>query len=186
MNILSWIVYTVWLGSEVILNRRLRSTAGDAAGKDKGSLLLIWVTIVVVCFAAGFISGASFFPIYATLTGYYLALAVIVLGVVLRLLAVYSLGKFFTVDVTIRQGHQLKQDGAYRFIRHPSYAASLLSFAGYGASLNNWVSLLLVLVVMFIVFSYRVSIEENVLAAEFGDAYTAYKKRTKRLIPFVY
>lgn len=186
MNTIAWIVYIVWFGSEIVLNRMLRSNATDTPKKDKGSLLIIWVTIVVACFTAGFLTGVTSFPIYSTAVWYYVSLAVIVLGVVLRLLAVSALGKFFTVDVTIREGHQLKQNGMYKYIRHPSYAASLLSFAGYGLSLNNWVSFLLVFVAVFAVFSYRIGIEEKVLAAQFGEAYTAYKKRTKRLIPFVY
>ena len=186
MNTIAWIVYAVWLGSEIILNRMLRSNATDTPKKDKGSLLIIWVTIVVACFTAGFLTGVISVPIYATVAAYVASLAIIVLGVVLRLLAISALGKFFTVDVTIREGHQLKQDGMYRYVRHPSYAASLLSFVGYGLSLNNWVSLIIVTVAVFAVFSYRIGIEEKVLAAQFGEAYTAYKKRTKRLIPFVY
>ena len=34
-------------------------------------------------------------------------------------------------------------DGPYRLLRHPSYAGSLLTLAGIGLALGNWLSLLL-------------------------------------------
>lgn len=33
--------------------------------------------------------------------------------------------------------------------------------------------------------TYRISLEENVLKAEFGQEYADYAKKTKRLIPFL-
>jgi protein-S-isoprenylcysteine O-methyltransferase Ste14 len=104
----------------------------------------------------------------------------------LRLTAIISLGRFFTVNVAIREGHTIKQDGMYKYVRHPSYAASLLSFLGFGISLNNWVSLLVVFVPVTIAFLYRIKVEEAMLSAGLGDAYTAYKKRTYRLLPGIY
>jgi protein-S-isoprenylcysteine O-methyltransferase Ste14 len=63
---------------------------------------------------------------------------------------------------------------------------SLLTFLGLGLSLNNWAALLIAFIPPFFAFSYRIKIEENVLANEFGQEYTEYRKQTKKLIPFVY
>jgi protein-S-isoprenylcysteine O-methyltransferase Ste14 len=38
----------------------------------------------------------------------------------------------------------------------------------------------------FAVFLWRIHVEEGALTAALGDAYTNYKARTRRLIPFVY
>jgi isoprenylcysteine carboxyl methyltransferase (ICMT) family protein YpbQ len=35
---------------------------------------------------------------------------------ILRFIVVYSPGRFFTVDLTIREQHKLKKDGLYRII----------------------------------------------------------------------
>ena len=116
----------------------------------------------------------------------YEGLALIIAGMILRLTIVSSLGKFFTVNVTILEDHKLKQDGFYKYVRHPSYSASLLSLIGYGVSLNNWISLVIVAGAALTAFLIRIRIEEKMLADHFGSQYVEYKKKTKRLIPFVY
>src|SRR5690606_35430450 len=108
------------------------------------------------------------------------------LGMILRFTAIASLGRFFTVDVAIREGHTIKQDGLYKYIRHPAYTGSLLSFLGFGISLNNWISLLVVMVPMTAAFLYRIRLEEDMLTTEFGEAYEAYKRRNYRLVPGAY
>lgn len=34
-------------------------------------------------------------------------------------------------------------------------------------------------------YAYRITVEERALAADLGEAYRAYLRRTKRLIPFL-
>ena len=126
-----------------------------------------------------------YFPIYSDSSFRYLGLIVIVIGIILRFSAVVSLGKFFTVDVTIREDHKLKTDGVYKFLRHPSYFASLISFIGFGISINSWIGLILIVVAVLTVFIYRIKIEEKILIEQFGAEYLEYKKTTKGIIPFV-
>ena len=101
-------------------------------------------------------------------------------------MAVLTLGKFFTVDVTIRDNHRLKKDGLFKYIRHPNYSALLLSFLGMALTFNNWISLFLMVVPITIAFIVRINIEEKVLEQHFGEEYVSYCNETKRLIPFVY
>ena len=56
---------------------------------------------------------------------------------------------------------------------------------GYGLSLTNWLSLLVLMGCALIGFSYRIHVEEHVLKAQLGQRYQEYMRRTKRLIPFV-
>ncbi|SHM96041.1 Protein-S-isoprenylcysteine O-methyltransferase Ste14 [Chitinophaga jiangningensis] len=180
-------VYLLWLASEIILNRVMRGSSSDKQRKDSGSLVIIWVVIIVSLVAAGNLAAVNSTPIcqsYTTML--YTGLVIILLGVALRLAAVISLGKYFTVAVRIREGHQVKQDGMYKLVRHPSYAASLLSFIGYGISLNNWISLAVTIIPVFAAFLYRMNVEEKVLLENFGKEYSDYMARTKRLVPFVY
>ena len=153
---------------------------------DKGSLLLIWIIIMISISFSVLISIHYYLPLSLHHQVPYAGLALIFVGIFLRLAAIISLGRFFTVDVTIRQDHQLKKDGLYKYLRHPSYFASLLSFIGFGVSLNNWLSLVLITVAMLTAFIIRIRIEEKVLSLQFGDEYTEYKKITRGLIPFIY
>ncbi|MGI4875404.1 MAG: methyltransferase family protein [Janthinobacterium lividum] len=186
MPLLFLLVYIGWFLSEILLNRLLRSSAADQPNADRNSLRLIWLTLIVTINLAVYVERHTHLPLAHSRLVPYLGLGIIGLGVGLRLLVIRSLGRFFTVDVTIRQGHQLKTDGFYHYLRHPSYAASLLSFVGFGLSLNSWPALLLVMGGVLAAFSYRIWVEEAVLTQQFGADYLAYKRTTKRLIPLVY
>ncbi len=186
MNLLFTIVYGIWLASEVLLNRLVHSSKKDKQNADKNTLAFIWLTVLISAVVASYISMNVDCPIGSITTVPYIGLLLIGLGIVLRFLVIQSLGHMFTVDVTIREGHQLKKDGIYKYLRHPSYSASYLSFIGFGLSLNNWISLAIIAVAMFIAFLRRIRVEEAVLIQQFGEEYISYSKHTKRLIPFVY
>ena len=93
---------------------------------------------------------------------------------------------FFTVDVTIRDDHKIKKDGLYRLIRHPSYSGSILSFIGFGISLNNWISLFIISLPVIFAMIHRIKVEEKLLVARFGKEYVDYMRKTFRLIPWIY
>lgn len=178
--------YVIWLISEIALNRMLHSNSTDKQGADKNSLLIIWVIIVTAVTGAVFIANKFAMPISANGVIKYVGLGVILCGVVLRIIAIRTLGKFFTVDVTIRQNHQLVKNGMYKYFRHPSYTASLLSFIGFGLSLNNWYSLLIIVATIVAVFTMRIRIEERALTTQFGEQYLQYKKQAWGLVPFIH
>lgn len=186
MNLLFNITYIIWLITEIVINRALRSGNTDKQNADKNSLAIIWVVIILSVTGAVFISVDYALPISANESIRYAGLAIIFIGIALRIVAVKMLGKFFTADVTIREGHQLIKKGFYKYFRHPSYTASLLTFIGFGISLNNWASLGLVFIAIIIAFLIRIKIEEKALITQFGDQYLAYKKEAYGLIPFIY
>jgi protein-S-isoprenylcysteine O-methyltransferase Ste14 len=115
----------------------------------------------------------------------YVGLALLTLGGTLRLAAVFALGHRFTRLVAIQEGHRLKTDGLYRHIRHPSYTGVLLYMAGYVLLFRCWLGLLLVAATLAILFA-RMNAEEKLLESEFGEEYAAYRRRTWRLVPWVY
>jgi len=107
-------------------------------------------------------------------------------GITLRLWAVRTLGPFFRTVVLIHDNHNLIHDGPYRLLRHPSYAGSLLTLAGLGLALGNWLSLLAAVGCALVGFTRRIRIEERTMQTRFGDSYTAYARRTWRLVPFIW
>jgi protein-S-isoprenylcysteine O-methyltransferase Ste14 len=178
--------YIIWGLSEVLLNRFVRAGKSDKQAADNHSELYIWLTIGISIAMAIYASGKFAFPIFGNAQFELIGIAVIFIGIILRFAAIKQLGKFFTVDVTIRKDHVLMQSGFYKYVRHPSYTGSLLSFLGFGISLNNWIGLALIFLPIFFSFINRMNIEEKVLKEQFGSQYTDYMKKTKRLIPFVY
>jgi protein-S-isoprenylcysteine O-methyltransferase Ste14 len=180
------IIWSIWCLSEILLNRILLSGSDDKKDQDKGSLRLIWMMIALAIFLGVIISRNIRIPISEGLFIPYFGLFLIISGMVVRFIAIRSLGRLFTVDVTIRADHMLKKDGVYRMIRHPSYSGSILSFIGFGLSLNNWLSLLFVTILVTIAFLHRIKIEERLLIGQFGADYLDYKRKTYALIPWIY
>ena len=95
-----------------------------------------------------------------------------------------SLGKNATDTVAIREKHNLVTEGPYKYIRHPMYSFSVLSFIGYSLLAANWFIGMTGLVAL-ILLGIRTPIEESKLEDAFGDAYRDYAKRTPRFIPGV-
>ena len=186
MNLLFLTTYSFWFLSELGLNRLLQSKKTDKQNADKGSIYYIWTIIIIAIFASIHISNNYSYPIIRNSNIEIIGLLIILSGIILRLIIVKSLGRFFTVNVTITPNHILKKDGFYKYLRHPSYSASLLSFIGFGVTLNNLISLALVTALILTAFIIRINIEEKVLLKHFGSMYSDYIKTTKRIIPFIY
>lgn len=180
------IVWFAWFISEGLLNRLLRSGNKVDKGRDKGSITFIWITILTSIFLGFLAANLIRIPISHVAVIPYFGLILIIAGMIIRFIAISSLGKMFTVDVTIRENHKIKKDGMYSIVRHPSYSGSLLSFLGFGISMNNWISLFIIFIPVFIVFIYRINIEEKILIEKFETEYPEYMKKTWRLLPWIY
>jgi len=174
-------VVGIWLVSEISVAIAKRSR-GSSSRKDRGSLILLWTAITIAAFAGGTIA-SSIRTGRMPRGAFWIGIALIVLGIIVRAIAIATLWRYFTVDVAIASGHELIERGMYRFIRHPSYTGSLLSFAGLGIAMQNWISLAVVAIATFLALSYRVRVEEAALIEHFGDRYRAYMTRTKRFVP---
>jgi protein-S-isoprenylcysteine O-methyltransferase Ste14 len=116
---------------------------------------------------------------------FWLGILLIYAGMALRLYAIIVLGAFFTTTVAIADEQTVIEAGPYRLIRHPSYTGLLITLLGFGLSLTNWLSLLVIMGCALLGLSYRIHVEEHVLKAHLGQRYQQYMRRTKRLIPFV-
>ena len=93
-----------------------------------------------------------------------------------------ALGTNLTDTVVTRQHHTLVTRGAYRWIRHPFYVAMALVTLGCALVAANWF-ILLAGVAVVALLAIRSRVEEEQLAARFGDAYREYRSRTGRFLP---
>jgi len=180
------IVCILWLSSEILLNRILRAKKEDKQKADRQSLLAMWITIMIVMPIAHFVSMKYPAPISNYEGTSFIGIGLIIAGMLYRFVAIYTLGRYFTVNVTIRTDHKIVKQGLYKYVRHPAYFGSLLSFFANGIALNNWYSWVITFIPVFIAFTYRMKVEEELLIENFGQEYIDYKNQTKRLIPFIY
>ena len=176
----------VWFISEFLYKNILKSNEKDQKDKDQSTLNILWIAIPLSVALSVTVSYITKLPITNEVWIYYLGVAFILIGILLRYIIIRSLGKYFTVDVTIRQNHKIKKEGFYKYVRHPSYSFSLLTSLGLGLYLNNWLSLVLAIIPPLLAFGYRIKIEERTLIEQFGEEYLEYRRKTKKLIPFIY
>ena len=115
----------------------------------------------------------------------YFGLLLFFAGSILRLAAVFVLGRRFSGLVAIQPDHQLKTDGLYRYIRHPSYTGLIASMMGYVLIFRSTIGLVLI-IFLFLLLISRMNDEERFLEAHFGEQYSRYRLKTRRLVPFVY
>jgi protein-S-isoprenylcysteine O-methyltransferase Ste14 len=115
----------------------------------------------------------------------YLGVAIFIVGIVLRLAPVFVLGHRFSGLVAIQQGHELVTGGLYRVIRHPSYLGLLLGLFGWALVFRSAIGVLVSLLLIPPLVA-RMNSEEALLESEFGQQYADYRRRTWRLLPFLY
>jgi protein-S-isoprenylcysteine O-methyltransferase Ste14 len=72
--------------------------------------------------------------------------------------------------------------GAFKYVRHPLYLASLLGYLGLTVSTASLLSLAW-FVVIFLFYNYIAGYEEKLLEVKWGESYIAYKKKTGRWFP---
>jgi protein-S-isoprenylcysteine O-methyltransferase len=180
-------LFFTWPAAELVLGRLRRASRETLDVRDRGSQGLLWLAIAASVTAGMFAqridSGGFGLALSARA---WLALALLIVGLSLRVWAIVALGKFFTVQVALHPDHRVVRAGPYRWLRHPSYSGALIAFAGLGVLAGNAWSLGIILTGTGAAFAYRIVVEERALRARLGEEYAEYSRVTWRLIPFLY
>jgi protein-S-isoprenylcysteine O-methyltransferase Ste14 len=112
-------------------------------------------------------------------------IGLMVLGLSLRLWAMLTLGPFYTRTLRVSKGQHVLERGPYRWIRHPGYLGTLLTWVGLPLALSNWLSAILVAAMIAAAYRIRIPAEEEMLIESFGDRYRRYMLKTNRFLPFI-
>ena len=102
----------------------------------------------------------------------------------IRRAAIRALGKFWSLHVEMREGHEFVTSGPFAYARHPVYFSMILELLGIGLIVNAWITLAVVFAIFVPTLIARVRIEERALLEKFGDAYAKYIQRTPAIVPF--
>ncbi len=182
-----WAAYAAWIATEMwIFSRDRRAARGKK--RDAGTLfvfLLVFGPGVALAFTAAWIVPDGHIPLPPAPL-FWTGIALVWAGVVFRLWAVLTLGKFFRVTVFVHDDHRLVTAGPYRWLRHPSYTGALVTVIGVTLAMGNWVSVLIGVGALLIAYAFRIPAEEKALGEQFGAAFAEYRKGRSALIPFVW
>jgi isoprenylcysteine carboxyl methyltransferase (ICMT) family protein YpbQ len=111
----------VYLISELPLTVSRRSRSRTGTKQDRSTLLVVWLVIMVSVAAGIYVARqlpAAALPHHRSFV--VAGVVLFVAGLLLRWWAIITLGRFFTVDVTIEKDHELVERGPFRVVRHPS------------------------------------------------------------------
>lgn len=190
-----WIAKVVVLAATVVMiairaphGRRSRSVKVAKSHKtplETGLLVLAWVAFFVPLIWIA--SPAFSFAEYPLRSGpLILGVMCFVLGLWLFYRSHTDLGTNWSITLEVREQHRLITRGVYRRIRHPMSSALVLYALAHALVIPNWVAGPSNLVAFAVLFALRVRPEERMMLERFGDEYTAYMARTKRLVPGVW
>lgn len=115
----------------------------------------------------------------------WIGIFIMLFGSIVRIIAVYTLGEFYTMTLRSIKQHELITGGIYSKVRHPGYLGTILVFIGGDLAVQNWISLIVSLF-LITVYIYRIRAEENMLMNLFNEKYLDYQKRTYKLFPYIY
>ena len=187
LRLLFWLSFAAWLAIELSIWARDRNEV-QGRSEDKYSMLAIGVSIGVANSLA--FNAPRNWPAAAiaappeVLVG--AGIVLIWAGILFRLWAVRTLGRFFRVTVTVQDDHRLVDSGPYRKLRNPSYTGALVTMVGVGLAIGNWLSLAAMVLIPILGFGWRIRVEEASLAARFGKDYELYRGTRWGLVPFLW
>jgi protein-S-isoprenylcysteine O-methyltransferase Ste14 len=107
------------------------------------------------------------------------------LAAVLSWSSARTLGRQWRFDAGLNRDHELVTSGAYRFVRHPIYASMLCLLLGTGFMVAPMLLLLISTSIFIAGTQIRVRIEDNLLAARFGDRFRDYQQSVGAYVPFL-
>jgi protein-S-isoprenylcysteine O-methyltransferase Ste14 len=152
----------------------MKEKNGEHPFGDTGQLISLGVFVVVWI-------GDSFFLHRSTFLSNYVPLYVRLLILGLALITVVYLSRSGHVVIS-HEHRRVVTTGAFRYVRHPLYLASVLTYLGLTISTLSLFSLA-ILAGIFMFYNYIARYEEGLLEAKFGAEYREYKKKTGKWAP---
>ena len=184
-TVLAFLLALCFFGIEPLFRKGKVAKSLERTASDKGSsnliVALFWIVIILPpllnFLQVGQIESSAF---------RWLGLLIMVLGLGLRFWSMRVLGEYYTRTLRVTDTQAIVSQGPYRVIRHPGYLGTIFVWIGFALAVGNWIATLIVAILLFSVYGYRIRSEEAMLIDKFGNEYEKYRKRSWRLVPFIY
>jgi protein-S-isoprenylcysteine O-methyltransferase Ste14 len=149
---------------------------GEHPFGDTGQLILFVLFLIVW-------AGDSFFLRLSTFLSVYIPLYIrLIILVIMLITAIYLFRSGHSVVEHEQRPDKVVTDGAFKYVRHPLYLASILAYLGLVISTLSLISGAILLGI-FVFYNYIAGYEEKLLEAKFGEEYKKYKERTGKWMP---
>jgi protein-S-isoprenylcysteine O-methyltransferase Ste14 len=181
LTISAWVI----LPTDPELAAERSQVAENTKGWDRVAILIIFISGAGVFLVAGLDQRFQWSPPLATAI-HLIALVIVVVAQALFIWAMAS-NRFFakTVRIQAERGHAVASDGPYRFVRHPGYAANIITMFAVSLLLGSFWALIPA-ALFAAAFIIRTALEDKTLQAEL-PGYVEYTQHTRyRLVPGVW
>ena len=114
-----------------------------------------------------------------------LAVLLAAVSVWLAVAGIKELGRQWSLQARLIEGHKLITSGIYSVVRHPIYTAMLGMLLATSLVVSHWIGLIAAVIVFYIGTKIRTNIEEGLLRDAFGEEFATWKAKVPGLIPFL-
>lgn len=164
-------------------NRRSGHRVHDASLADRAVLAVAVIAMVPIPLLHLFSPVFVAFDIARPAAAGWLGVAMLAAGTWLFWRSHADLGANWSAHLALRSGHDLVDSGVYSRVRHPMYAALIVSGIGQALVLANLIAGFSLLIAATAIYAIRIPREERMMIAAFGDRYRTYMARTGRIFP---
>jgi len=115
----------------------------------------------------------------------WLGYSIFISGILLRILALRELGKFYDLGITVKTDHQFIQKGPYSILRHPLHLGTVMQIIGLAFFSPFWLALPLAIasVVLCLQINYK---EDRFHASQLPVAFQAYYSQTWDIVDLIF
>jgi len=147
-------------------------------------LVVQFVLFALVAFGPRSFPGLPEWPAGITMLTSVIGAILMLAGGALAVAGVLGLGSSLTALPYPKDCSRLVRSGPYAIVRHPIYSGLILGAFGVALWTHGWLSVLYA-VVLFVFFDIKSRTEERWLTEKYPD-YPEYRRRVRKLIPWVY
>ena len=178
-----------WFAFAIVFIANKPPSGGPTAKRESKSI--IGIALQGAGYASAWIIHRRFFSPLATMNRP-LEIALAIFTIVLAVSSVWfcaaavrALGKQWSLEARVVEGHNLIMSGPYRIVRNPIYTGMLGMLIATGLAVSHWVGLAAGLLIFAIGTFIRVRSEEKLLRDTFGKQWDEYARSVPAVVPFV-
>ncbi len=154
----------------------MKEKQGEHPFGDAGQLIALALFLIVWAIDSFFLKSSTFLSSQVPL---YIRLIILAAALVA---GIYLAKSGHGVVEGEQRPESVVSTGAFRYVRHPLYLASVLFYVGLAVSTASLIGLALA-VAIFIFYDYIAGYEEKLMEMKFGDEYRLYKQKTGKWLP---
>ena len=183
------VVLLSWLAFAIVFIVNKPPSGGPTAKRESKSI--IGIVLQGAGYASVWIIRRKFFSPIATMNQTAeIMLAIFTIALAIASVwfcgaAVRALGKQWSLEARVVEGHNLIMNGPYRIVRNPIYTGMLGMLIATGLAVSHWIGLVAGIVIYAIGTFIRVRSEEKLLRDTFGKQWDEYARSVPAVVPFV-